>query len=135
MGMRMFRAVPEHPTEPSSATPLCVDLDGTLVRSDMLVEGLLTALRKPAALLDLSRYFSAGRAKLKMRVAELAETDPSFLPYNEQLVVYLRQQKAMGRKLVLATAANAKVAQKIADHLAIFDEARQHLREPAEIFE
>ena len=118
----MLHELSQHATEQAHEVPLCVDLDGTLVRSDMFVEGLLAALRSPRSLLDLSRSIGGGRAGLKKRVAELTETDPQFLPYNEQLIAYLREQKALGRQLVLATAADSEVAHKIADHLGIFDE-------------
>ncbi len=118
----MFQTIPHENGESADLTPLCVDLDGTLIRSDVLADGLLATLRKPRALLALPRWFASGRAALKRRVEELAETDPEFLPYNVQLLDYLRKQKASGRKLVLATAATADVARRVADHLGIFDE-------------
>lgn len=104
------------------ALPLCVDLDGTLIRSDTLVEGLLECLRTPKAFLEIPPLLVAGRAALKKRVAEIVELDPRYLPYNTELLDYLRAQKAAGRELVLATAADAQVAKKVADHLDIFDE-------------
>ena len=101
--------------------PLCVDLDGTLVRGDTLVEGMLT-LAGSARLGVLLGAMASGRARLKARVAELAPPDPALLPYNEALVDWLSAQRAAGRRLVLATAANAHVAEAIAAHLGLFDE-------------
>ena len=101
--------------------PLCVDLDGTLVRTDTLVEGLL-ALAGGMRFGTLLGAFAGGRAALKARVAEAAPTDPALLPYNEALLDYLRDQRAAGRRLVLATAANEDVARRVAEHLGLFDE-------------
>ena len=65
---------------------------------------------------------ATSRAGLKRNVAALAPLDVSLLPYNRPLLAYLREQKAAGRKLVLATAADQRVAQAVADFLDLFDE-------------
>jgi phosphoserine phosphatase len=109
------------PPAPGAALPLCVDLDGTLVRTDTLAEGLL-ALAGDLRLGPLLGAVAGGRAALKARVAEAAPTDAAQLPYNEALLEYLRAQRAAGRRLVLATAANERVARSVADHLGLFDE-------------
>jgi 4-hydroxybenzoate polyprenyltransferase len=106
----------------TAGLPLCVDLDGTLVRTDVLVEGILAIVSNPRALSALTILFSRSRAELKHRVAELATLDPALLPYNDRLLAYLRAQKATGRFLVLATAADSRIAQAVADHLDLFDE-------------
>jgi 4-hydroxybenzoate polyprenyltransferase len=103
------------------ALPLCVDLDGTLIRSDMLLEGFCALATDPmvfSALLFLLR----GRAAFKQSIAARAPMDPALLPYNETLLTWLREQKAAGRYLVLATASDQRVARSIADHIGIFDE-------------
>jgi 4-hydroxybenzoate polyprenyltransferase len=102
------------------ALPLCVDLDGTLVRSDTLVEGFCALAADPrvfGAVAQLAR----GRAAFKQAIAAGAALDPALLPYNETLLTYLRAQKAAGRRLVLATAADEFVARAIAGHLGIFE--------------
>jgi 4-hydroxybenzoate polyprenyltransferase len=101
--------------------PLCVDLDGTLVRTDTLIEGLI-ALLGGMQLNAMLGAFSAGRSGLKARVAELAPFDPALLPYNETLLDYIRAERAKGRRIVLATAANETVAERVAAHLGVFDE-------------
>ena len=107
---------------PTAATvPLCVDLDGTLVRSDTLIEGVLSVLGG-SGVLHLPRLLVGNRAAFKRRVAELGPIDPTLLPYNEDVLAYLREQKAAGRMLVLVTAADRRIAQGVADHLGIFDE-------------
>ena len=106
----------------SSSLPLCVDLDGTLVRSDTLHEQLVRAvLARPWALPGLGLSLLSGRAAFKRKVSTLGQLDPARLPYHEGLVAWLREEKARGRTLVLATAADESVAASIAAHLGIFD--------------
>jgi hydroxymethylpyrimidine pyrophosphatase-like HAD family hydrolase len=101
--------------------PLCVDLDGTLVRTDTLIEGLCALATDPRIVVALLRLTS-GRAALKQAIAIQAPPNPALLPYNQTLLDYLRDQKKAGRRIVLATAADQRVAHAIAAHLGIFDE-------------
>ena len=111
-----------HHESASAAVPLCVDLDGTLIHSDLLVEGMLAIVSDPRGLRKIPRLLVGRRALLKQRVAEAAAFDPALLPYNEQVLEYLRAQRAAGRLLVLATGADSRVAHVVADHLGLFDE-------------
>ncbi|TVQ29333.1 MAG: UbiA family prenyltransferase [Geminicoccaceae bacterium] len=105
--------------------PLCVDLDGSLLVTDSLHEGLLAALvRQPQPTLAALRALPRGKAAFKRRIAELAGLDPALLPYNEELLTYLRAAKAQGRKLALFSAADHAVVMAIAAHLGIFDHAQ-----------
>lgn len=107
----------------SSAIPLAVDLDGTLVRSDTLHESALRAVREqPLALLQLPFWLLQGKAVVKQRLALLAPFDPATLPYHQPLLEWLTVQRAQGRKLVLCTAADQAIANSISGHLGIFDE-------------
>lgn len=107
----------------ASMAPLCVDLDGTLVRSDLLVESLLLLLRRNILFLFLiPLWLLSGKAKLKAEVARRIKIDPAPLPYSEAFLKYLRSEKAKGRRLVLATASNEKLANAVANHLDLFDE-------------
>jgi phosphoserine phosphatase len=114
-------SAPDGRAGPADALPLCVDLDGTLVRTDTLLEGLV-ALSGGLRMGALAMAFAAGRAGLKARVDALAPPDAALLPYNETLLAWLREQKAAGRRIVLATAASETVARRVADHLGLFDE-------------
>ena len=106
----------------SGEPPLCVDLDGTLIQTDLLVEGIVAVLTNRRLFGKLPRLYATSRAGLKRNVAAIAMTDPALLPYNRALLAYLREQKSTGRKLVLATAADKSVAKAVAEYLDIFDE-------------
>lgn len=106
-----------------SSIPLVVDLDGTLIRADMLVESALRLLRdRPLDMLRLPAWLAQGKAALKRRLAQRTGFDPASLPYHRPLLDWLREQRRQGRYLVLCTASDAMVANAIADHLEIFDE-------------
>lgn len=102
--------------------PLCVDLDGTLIHSDLLVESALVLLaRKPWLIFAMFGWLLRGKAYLKGRIAECVSIDPSLLPYNHDLVDWLRQQRGM-RQVVLCTASHATLAIPVAETAACFDE-------------
>jgi 4-hydroxybenzoate polyprenyltransferase/phosphoserine phosphatase len=114
-----------HHTAPAldiTALPaLCVDLDGTLVKSDTLHDSALAVARHhPAALLKLPGWLLQGKAALKHHLAGIIKLDVARLPYNRELLQYLEQQHAAGRPIYLATAADADTAHRIADHLGLF---------------
>lgn len=101
--------------------PLCVDLDGTLVNTDTLVESAVLLLKKNPAYLVLMLYWLlAGKANLKQEIAARTQLDVATLPYNQPLLEWLQSQRQKGRGLVLVTAANTRIAEAIADHLKIF---------------
>lgn len=105
------------------ARPLCVDLDGTLVCTDTLWESLLVLLRqKPWLSLVVPFWLFGGRAAFKRSVAQRVAFDATSMPYREDLVAALHETKRHGRKLVLVTAADRDVADRVAAHLGIFDE-------------
>lgn len=108
--------------ERTASLPLCVDLDGTLLKTDTLHEMLASALHRPSVLLQVPFWVLKGRANLKAQLAAAIPFDPALLPANEELLTYLRAEKAAGRTLVLATAANERVAHAVAEHYGIFDE-------------
>lgn len=108
-------------TPASAATALCVDLDGSLVRSDTLIDSLLVmARRKPVRLLRLPLVVLRGKAAFKAWVTDAVALDVSCLPYNRPLLNYLQQQHDAGRAIYLATGADERLAQRIAAHLGIF---------------
>jgi 4-hydroxybenzoate polyprenyltransferase/phosphoserine phosphatase len=100
---------------------LCVDLDGTLVKSDTLYDSALAVARhRPSAVLKFPGWLLQGKAALKRHLANTIRLDVAHLPYNRELLQYLEQQRATGRPLYLATAADADTANRIANHLGLF---------------
>ena len=109
-----------HPELPAGL-PLCVDLDGTLVKSDTLVDSVLALARQnPRALLSLPGWLAQGKAALKRHVTAAVTLDVTHLPYNQPLVRYLEAEHAAGRQLYLATAADSTLATRVAAHLGLF---------------
>ncbi|TGW06021.1 prenyltransferase, partial [Mesorhizobium sp. M2D.F.Ca.ET.145.01.1.1] len=105
-----------------NAIPLAVDLDGTLIATDLLWEGLFILLKKNPLYLFLVPFWAAGGpARLKQAIAQRVDIDPATLPYRAPLLDRLRTEHAEGRKLVLATGTPRKFADAIAVHLGIFD--------------
>ena len=103
--------------------PLCVDLDGTLVKTDMLLETFILLLKKNIFYIFLVPFWvTRGKAFLKKQIAERVSFEPLNLPYNMAFLAFLKNEHARGRKLILVTASDYRVADKIADHLALFQE-------------
>lgn len=120
-----LESVPSQPAQTAAALPpgepLCVDLDGTLVKSDTLVDTVIVLARQsPASLLQFPKWISEGKASFKRKVSSLAAIDVVHLPYNQPLLEYLRQQFAEGREIYLATGADTLLADRVAAHLGIF---------------
>jgi 4-hydroxybenzoate polyprenyltransferase/phosphoserine phosphatase len=109
--------------DPTIDVPLVIDLDGTLLRTDSLHESTLLLLRT-----DLQRTFSlpvwlaGGKARMKREIAQRVELDVAGMPYHEELVAWIGAERERGRRIVLATAADAKVACAVSAHLGLFDE-------------
>lgn len=103
--------------------PLVVDLDGTLLRSDLLCESAAACIAaQPSRLFSLPRWLLRGKAYLKYRLARAAKVDVTVLPYNGALLGWLKREKENGRTLILATASHRLLAQQVAAHLGIFDD-------------
>jgi 4-hydroxybenzoate polyprenyltransferase len=105
-------------------TPLVSDLDGTLFATDSLFEGVMTLIkRSPWSVLWMAIWLiRGGKARLKFQVASRVRLLPESLPYRIEVVEYLRTERAAGRKIVLATAADQTIAYDVAAHLGCFDE-------------
>lgn len=102
---------------------LVVDLDGTLLRSDMLLESGLSAIASSAlAPFRAVRAFMEGKAALKQYLAEVAKIDVARLPYDPDVIAYVSKWRKQGGKTALVTATDQRLAQAVADHLDLFDE-------------
>jgi hypothetical protein len=109
-----------------SQTPalhLVVDLDGTLTPTDTLHESLIQLVKQsPLSVLRLPLALLKGKAAFKDEIAAHTDIDPAQLPYRQELLDYLRSEKAKGRRIILATAAHVSIAKKVAEHLDLFDQ-------------
>ncbi len=102
--------------------PLCVDLDGTLIKTDLLWESLLALLKqRPLSLFLLPFWLIQGRAHFKHEIARRVTLDVTTLPYQEDLLAFLSSERESGRELALATASHVTFAQAVAAHLGLFD--------------
>lgn len=116
-------AVDERIEDLSTEPPLCVDLDGCLVRSDTFVESLLVLLAStPFYLFAMIMWALRGKVYFKNRLSAAVRLNVTNLPYNEELVAFIRQERAKGRRIVLATASHRSIAERVASHTGLFDE-------------
>ncbi|NLL13354.1 MAG: UbiA family prenyltransferase [Fibrobacter sp.] len=101
--------------------PLVVDLDGTVIKSDLLYESALLFLkRNPLNIFLIIRWLLCGISVLKIKLAERVKIDIESLPYNQSFLEFLKRESEKGRELILATASAQIYSQKVADHLRIF---------------
>lgn len=109
-------------TASTATLPLFVDLDGTLLQTDCLLEGALREFKsQPWSMWRLLPRLLRGRAAVKRDLAERHPLEVDTLPYRDDFLRYLRAQRDAGRKLYLATGADRAVAERVAAHLGLFD--------------
>ncbi len=133
-GKRVITFMPQSPAQ--NDVPLVVDLDGTLIETDLLWETLARVLRRnPLMIFCILFWWVRGRAFLKQRLGRRVRLEPQALPYHGKFLAWLRGQKAAGRTIVLATAADLQMARPVADYVGIFadvlaSDGRTNLRGP-----
>ncbi len=121
--------VPPAPAGPAQApatgreVPLCVDLDGTLVKTDCSWEAAAQMLfRHPLQLLGILWSCGRGRAWMKREMSNAAHLRVESLPFNADVIGLITQARSAGRKALLVTASDQLVADRVAAHLKLFDE-------------
>lgn len=103
-------------------TPLVVDMDGALLRTDVLFEAIASGLaRHPVATLLAFRFLVFGRARFKRAIAEINDVDVESLPLRDDFIEYLASERAAGRPLHLVTAAREEIAEQVAERVGLFD--------------
>lgn len=103
--------------------PLFVDLDGTLIKTDLLQESFLALIRnKPFYIFKVLFWLIGGRAKLKSEIAKRVELDLGNIPLNKSFFSFLEEEKKKGRKLILATATNELLAKNFANQTGLFSQ-------------
>lgn len=106
----------------TDALPFCVDLDGTLIRTDLTFESLLSVLKRaPWTFFLLPLWLLKGKSHLKDQLARRAHLDTTVLPYNPAVVELTRAARNAGRTTVLVTGSHEQLAQRIAEDLSLFD--------------
>ena len=78
--------------------PLVVDVDGTLIKSDLLIESALKLIKQsPLSILWMLRWLlGGGKARLKSRIAERVELDIGHLPFrDEKLTLSFRSMRGV----------------------------------------
>lgn len=102
---------------------LIVDLDGTLLRGDLLAESFFAVLKhNPVSALVAASALLGGRARLKRALAQRANLDVASLPYDDEVLALIREHRDSGRRVVLATASDERLAHAVASHLGVFDD-------------
>ena len=100
--------------------PLCVDMDGTLIKTDLLLEGIIQLLKRNLTYaIYILFWLTKGKAYLKSEVAKRVQIDASSLPYNKDVLEYLRNQQ---RDIILVTGSNIEFANNVAGELGIFSD-------------
>lgn len=103
---------------------LAVDLDGTLVHSDLLLEGFWAAVARDWTVpLRAVGWLMHGRAHLKKRIAALEMHAIDALPWTREVLDYIVAWRGAGGRTALVTASDQSIAQAVADHHpGLFDE-------------
>jgi len=103
-------------------TPLCVDLDGTLIAGDTLILSLRQiAIRAPWKLARIGLTLFRGRAGFKEAVADAIVPNPAAFPWRPAVVSFVRSERERGRRVFLTTAADRRIAESVAAYLGCFD--------------
>jgi len=101
---------------------LCVDLDGTFIKSDTLADSFFVLLRmRPLTALKAPFWLPGGKAALKAKISSIVSLDAAHLPYNRPLLNFLAEEHSRGRRIFLTTGADGKLAEEIAAHVGVFD--------------
>lgn len=101
--------------------PLFVDLDGTLIKTDLLTESMLALIKEsPWIVFSMFVWLFAGKARFKAEIARRVKLNIETLPLQMQLVEYLKSEASGGRDIYLATAADRQLAEPVGQRLGLF---------------
>ena len=106
----------------TAAEYLCTDLDGTILVGDSFWESFLALVgAHPWYVCFVPFWLLRGKAALKYEISRRVQLNVSKLPVREELIRFLHQEKQAGKKVILVTGADAKIAHAVAEHLGFFD--------------
>lgn len=95
--------------------PLVVDVDGTLIRTDLLHEAALQFVaHHPLEAWRLLTWTLAGKAKLKTSLAGRVDCGADAVPLCEEVVEAIRAAQSEGRPVYLASASDRRYVEAIA---------------------
>lgn len=104
---------------------LVVDLDDTLVHTDMIYETFWSAMSaRWLNFIPAIAALSKGKAVFKRKLAEIGPIDPKYLPYNQDVITYIKDWRSRGGKTALVSASDHQLVDQIAKHLGLFDDVR-----------
>ena len=107
---------------PEPHPPLCVDLDGTLIKTNTLHESILALIRTaPHYVLLLPFWLMRGQAYMWHRLSQLVSLDVALLPYRPEVLEYLEREKRGSREITLISGAHHSLVERVARHLNLFD--------------
>jgi 4-hydroxybenzoate polyprenyltransferase len=103
--------------------PLCVDLDGTLIKTDSILEATILAVKKkPLIIFALFFWILKGKNYFKSTILNIAKPDAELFPYNQDVIRLINDAKSNDRAVVLTTASLQDVAEDVSAYLGLFDE-------------
>jgi len=112
------------PIAPLTASSLVVDLDDTLIKTDLLFEQILqVAKSNPLGIWRIPVWALQGKTHLKRQLASAAPLDPRLLPYRQSVLNLVKESKAQGCRVLLASASEERCVRAVAEHLGLFDGA------------
>ncbi len=101
---------------------LVVDLDGSLIKNDLLQDSILVYfLKNPFNIIKIIKLILSGKAHIKRQLAEKVTIDPGLLPYNKNVIKIIKEKILEGQKVALATASDLKYANQISEYLGLFE--------------
>lgn len=116
-----MNSIKEKPDE--RQIPLCVDLDGTLIKVDSILESAILVIKKrPLVLFFILFWILRGKNYFKSRITSIAIPDVSLFPYNDTIVEKIKEARVQGRRTVLSTATTENIAIAVSKHTDLFDE-------------
>lgn len=106
------------PEAPTAKLPLVVDVDGALIRSDMLVEMVFGFIgRFPFAAYKIPLWLWRGKAVLRQHLAQSIDIDAATLPYDARVLRRLLEARDEGRPVYLVSAGDERLLGAVADHV------------------
>jgi len=105
----------------NAEVPLCVDLDGTLVNTDLLFESALMLIRQePVCVFKLPIWLLKGKANLKHQIAKRVDLSSAIIPYNQDVIDFVKSQRSQ-RPTVLVTGSHQSIADLVGAQTELFD--------------